>query len=90
MFGRPVEANRTSRGPVAPARDEDSEQGPGQRPQKPIPSPLMGWGNQANFDLAGPPGRLQALIADLWTRWWRPWALLGILFVVLAVVVSLK
>jgi len=44
------------------------------------------WGNQSNFGLAGPLGRRGNLVADFWTKWWRPWALLGILIVVLALV----
>lgn len=90
MFGRPAQASSTPPGPVAAAPGADTSPAPDEPRQEPIPPGLGGWGNQANFSLAGPPGKLQILIADLWTQWSRPWALLGILIVGLVVAVILS
>ena len=48
------------------------------------------WGNRANFGLAGPPGRVGIFVADLWAQWWRPWALVGVLAVVLGLVLVIS
>jgi len=83
MFGRPAQATPTTPSPVTPPPDRDRT---GEREHRELDRASGFWGNQANFGLAGPLGRRGNLVADFWTRWWRPWALLGILIVLLAVV----
>jgi hypothetical protein len=84
MFGRPAQAAPAPPSPVTtPPPDRDLT---GSREHREFEHASSYWGNQANFGLAGPPGRLGNLVADFWIQWWRPWALVGVLVVVLALV----
>ena len=85
MFGRPAGAAPPLPSPVTAPPDRTGN--PENRGFEPAAD---SWGNRANFGLAGPDGRLGNFVADLWSQWWRPWALLGILIVVLAVAVILS
>jgi hypothetical protein len=82
MFGRPTEPTTPPPVPATPLPDRDVTDT--RRGRDFEYSDFSG--NRANFPLAGPPGRLQDLVADVWTAWWRPWALLGIVIVALAIV----
>jgi hypothetical protein len=85
MFGRPAGAAQPSPGPVTPPPDRT-----GSDENREFQLAADSWGTRANFGLAGPDGRLGNLVADLWSQWWRPWALLGILILVLAVALILS
>lgn len=87
MFGRPVRATTSSPGSVTPPPKSNRAV---RRETRAFEHASDTWGSRSNFDLAGPNGRVGNLVADLWSQWWRPWALLGILIVVLAVVLLLS
>jgi len=84
MFGRATQA-ATPPGPATPPPDRAGNREDPQFGGYPDFS-----GNRANFPLAGPPGRLQSLVADFWTAWWGRWAMVGILIVGLAVVLIIR
>jgi hypothetical protein len=83
MFGRPAQAAPASPSTVTPPPDRDRTSN---REHREFEHASSFWGNQANFDLAGLPGRPGNLVADFWTQWWRPWALVGVLLVALGLV----
>ena len=84
MFGNPAQVTVPPPSPASPPADPRASR---LRHEFEYTS---SWGNRANFGLAGPPGRVGSLVADLWAQWWRPWALVGVLAVMLGLVLVIS